>query len=406
MIKKGLALEKAQAYKQKLENIGIVINIEADRAKQSSSLALAPMESPTEPSKTTNSVTSTGAKTHTDDTSVKTALSLEPISSEQTTEEPTTSGETSQHKPGQLLKPFTCPKCNLEQDRSDECISCGIIFSKFRGRQEAAPSVVTPPPVVNSSSSDQTSAMAQSHSSDDHDQDSQSISNEEDNSVFDEDEFNPKSFGAASVTAVCGALVWMAIAMMSGYELSLIAWGIGGAIGFAAAFFGSKGQKAGIICGALAFVAILGGKYLVIDSFASQFENVFETEFMEGGLQEAYAYMTEEAELYTTEVTDDESLRQFIAENEYSESYEAAEVTAEEINYFKEEIVPGFDYIQENDPNYEEWFDHTMGEAMADIESLSTWSILVEDLGALDLLFLFLGIATAYQLGSGQKKFG
>lgn len=344
VIKKGLNAEKARSYKQKLENIGLVIDIERGAENPALSLSLSPIES--------------------------------------------------KHDTVSM----TCPKCNLKQSASDECSGCGIIFSKFKSHQETGLSA------TNLAPNNQTNTLTQPPAPENQ---SSQISSDEDREIaFGEDQFNIKSLGAASAAAVLGALIWMAIAMISGYELGLVAWGIGGAIGFAATLFGSRGQKAGIACGALALVAILGGKYLVIDSLTSQFADLFGMETMEEGLQEAYTYIVYEAELYTTEVTDDASLRAFIAENEYSGSYDATEVTAEEINYFNEEVVPEFNYILENNPSYEEWFNHTVGEAMGGLESLSTWSLMMEDFGALSLLFLFMGVATAYQLGSGQKKFG
>lgn len=43
------------------------------------------------------------------------------------------------------------------------------------------------------------------------------------------------------------------------YELDLIAWLIGGAVGFSAAMSGVKGQAAGVVCGVLVLLSILGG---------------------------------------------------------------------------------------------------------------------------------------------------
>ena len=44
-----------------------------------------------------------------------------------------------------IQTPFQCPQCGFEQPHSQECIKCGIIFSKYKRRAEMSPPPYTTP---------------------------------------------------------------------------------------------------------------------------------------------------------------------------------------------------------------------------------------------------------------------
>jgi hypothetical protein len=270
-----------------------------------------------------------------------------------------------------------CPKCGAKQPPATDCNKCGVIMERFRQAQARI---------------EESTRQPASH---DVPQDTSRIDSEA------KDSASAVGFGAAAVAALVGAFVWKLIAVTFGYELGIVAWGIGGAVGFAAAIFGSKGQAAGVVCGAMALVAILGGKYLAADSIQSSIaEAITAEELWDEGSSEIFQESKVDAYHYNQLSGDEESLRAFMVERGYSEAGSADDVTADEIAIFDEYEAPTLNWIAQNNPNAQEWQAHTI-EAITD---LSTLDLMTADLGLLDALFLFLGIGTAFQLGSGYRK--
>lgn len=397
VIKKDLPRAKAEAYKQKLKAIGMVVKVEG-AAAQAPSLSLVPIggEKPKLP--TSPSAKTTRSEGESVQPRLASTLSLQPIAEKS---EPTAgndaptkqaSGETENKS-----HPFACPKCHLQQDRSAECIGCGIIFSKYRGASKTV--------------ADQGKAAQQ----DENTQDGGSETQGDAELVLNTDVLKVSSIIAAAVTAVVGAIIWLVLVFLTGKNYGIVAWGIGGAIGFASALLGSKGQKAGITCATLAFLAIIGGNYFSISITKSLVSVITDGNFLEVGLQESYNYITIEAQSYSELARDDESFKQFIADNEYSEFYEASEVSDEELEYFKVEIIPRYEFVLANEPTYEEWREHAIAtyeefegfdeiSEFSDIAQKSNWALMIEDFSVMFILFLFFGIGTAYQLGSRGPK--
>jgi phosphate/sulfate permease len=90
-----------------------------------------------------------------------------------------------------------------------------------------------------------------------------------------EDSFAIGSLVLPVVAAIVGAFVWQLIAVAFGYELGLVAWGIGGAVGMAAAMAGGRGTGIGIVCSLLALMAIFGGKHMTMASYQSDIVELF-----------------------------------------------------------------------------------------------------------------------------------
>ncbi|AZZ92898.1 hypothetical protein EUZ85_20070 [Hahella sp. KA22] len=348
VLKKGLDLETARAYVRKLDSIGMAATVQ---------------EVKPEPT----------LKAHT--------LSLEP------TEEELRAKEEAVAKPSDDR--VTCPKCNLEQPKAEQCAGCGVYMHKVAPVQEssdAAPTPATRPGgnIRNSSAKP----------------------GKEDEVTYATDDveaLNLKAIGAAAGAALIGAVLWKVIAMSTGYEFSLIAWGIGGAVGFAALAMGGRGISTGIACGALAFLAIMGGKYMVIQSIQ---ENWFEILADSGEInmqdfRPVYDSVIQAAHSYQTDVTDDDSLRNFMVEYGYTEASEPSEVVQFEIDDFKREFEPELRKVALENPSFEQWVQATFSQ---EFQEYSTFQLMREDFGLLDMLFLFLGVGTAFQMGSGLRR--
>ena len=215
------------------------------------------------------------------------------------------------------------------------------------------------------------------------------------------DAANLVALGAAAVAALIGALVWMLIAVGFGYELGIVAWGIGGAVGIAAAALGGRGQAAGAICGTLALLAILGGKFLAVDSIQSSIADVLADQQMWDSETEAYfEELRVDADLYGSIGTDEHSLRRFMVDRGYTAADSVPEVSVEELAFFYTYEQPTLSWVADTKPSYEEW----QAYAMQEITELSTLDLVTSELGILDGIFLLLGIGTAFRLGRGSIR--
>ncbi len=281
---------------------------------------------------------------------------------------------------GQTAGNFECPSCHHVQPKSEQCESCGIWFHKLD------PS--TAPPQPENTPQEVSAAVEQAD-------DSSVVSS----SVVTEkpDSFGVGALAAASIAALLGALLWKFIAVTFAYELGLIAWGIGGAVGVAAASAGSRGFQAGLVCAVLAFGSIAAGKYWAYSAFVDDFQEAMAgvSEFDEE-MQDFYDEQMEDARLFAAGSGSDIFVRRFMVEREYSYATSAADVTAEELAEFREYIEPELREMALNPPNFEEW--QSDGTEMLD--ELTPWAMMHADFGLLDIVFIFLGVGTAFRLGS------
>ncbi len=347
-IKSNLSASKAEQYKQKIEALGLVVELE-DTAAKTFELALEPIA----------------------DASEAPQPKSEPVEAQP---------KAQTHAPDP--KRMTCPKCQLEQDKAIECQGCGVIIEKALAAQtinaEPAPSQK---PSRLSATQDDT----------------------KETEVYDEvtaEGLPMLALGAAAGTALLGAFLWKFIAVTFSYELGIIAWGLGGAIGFAAAAAGARGLASGVACALLALLAIFGGKYLTVQSFQNNLAAFLTQSIPEEALAEAYAEELDAAKVYLETVITDEDRRVYMVDYYYSESEYPEEISDEELAVFKNETEPYLLNLANNPPGYEGWLNQNIDLYAEDI---STWALMKEDLGALDFLFLFLGMGTAFRLGRGAE---
>jgi hypothetical protein len=274
-----------------------------------------------------------------------------------------------------------CPNCQRVQARSEQCESCGIWFHKF----ESSP-VPTQPATVSTA---MPAAAIQAGDS--------MVAPSEVDVAPKESSLNPAAIAAAAVAALVGAWLWSFVAVTFEYEFGLIAWGIGGAVGFAAASAGSRGMQAGIICAVLAFGSIVAGKYWAYSAIVDQYQEAF-TVAMEAD-DEMFAYYEEEMEdarLFVDGSGSDIFIRRFMVERGYTYAADAASVGRDELAEFREYVAPELRSIAMDPPGFEEWQTRS-SESLAEI---SPWAIMREEFGLLDIVFAFLGIGTAFRLGS------
>ncbi len=99
----------------------------------------------------------------------------------------------------------------------------------------------------------------------------------------------------ACIAGVIGAAAWAAIAYFTGYELGILAWIIGGLVGFGA-LVGARGNGnmlVGLVAAVVAIGSILGGKYTVTTLLVNQYAGIMLGEPVdESDVLENMAYAT------------------------------------------------------------------------------------------------------------------
>lgn len=346
LIKKDLSEKDAEAYRMSLEAIGVAVVVHgyADGSDMPEVIEAKP------------SIDS---------------LSLLPTGDE--IEEPLVTSPT---KP----KGFSCPKCDLGQTQSAECIGCGVIFEKLH----AALSTVSAVGGSNGLTEKPRTTGAKPRGS---------VSVEHDS-----DRFPVMAFVVPIVVMIACAFLWKFIALSMDRELGLIAWGIGGAIGAAAVFSGARGQAAAAMCAVLVVIAIFGGKYMFISSYQEDIASIISDASSEE-MQDFMDMMNYESEVFAQISRDETSIKQFMYDYEYTEASQPRAVTDEELAEFREYIQPMLEDGVESTMSAEQYFAQAVPQLGAAMNE-SVWSWVFESLGLIDMLFLFLGCGTAFRLVS------
>jgi len=343
VVKKGLSLKQAHVYKQKLETIGLIVELNAQAPKVNSyklALTLEPME-PARPIAADSSLATESHLTAQTDTPQSTV---------------------------------TCPKCQQVQEGGQFCVACGVCFDKVN-KQSPAPGLMP----AESVDPNDTSGLL----------------------ITDAPSLKMTSLIACAIASAIGAGIWLFIALAFDYELGLVAWLIGGMVGYAAVMTGSTGQTAGMVCAGFTIIAILGGKYLTIESFQSQISDIVASaESQEGIFQQAFEEEKQIAKLYLESTGSEQAMRQFMVDHAYSVATRAEDVSQEEIEAFQTYDVPRLLRIGNNDPSYDQW----LSNSVSDLENMSTIDIMTEDFDFLDVIFLLLGVFTAFRLGAGVEQ--
>lgn len=207
----------------------------------------------------------------------------------------------------------------------------------------------------------------------------------------------PLAIVAAFIAAFVGAGLWAVVAVVSGWELGILAWAVGLLVGAAAFIAGGEGALSGIVCAFLTVLAIFGGKYMAINHEIGKVR----AEFDSSSLTEAdYQVFLIDAAAFAA-VERDEDHAAYMVQHEFTESKVAHLVSQTEIDEFREFTAPTLLEAANDPPSYEEWKDENRAYFDLILQTeLNTTSLIVENLGILDLVFGILGIVSAFRVGS------
>jgi len=199
----------------------------------------------------------------------------------------------------------------------------------------------------------------------------------------------------AVVAALVGMMVWYLIIKVINFEIGIIAWGLGGVVGIACRTLGGGySQTLGFIAGACALVAIVGGEYLATKSAFDAYAD----EFIETSYQSQLGFAQR-----ATEAKDDQELKAILADY-YSEEgaiLSPEDIAAEDLQEFKDAGLPGLEAFVGGSPTRAE-FQTQMEEELNSPEMKAL--VLRESVSLWTLLWLFLGVSTAYKLGTGETE--
>jgi len=210
----------------------------------------------------------------------------------------------------------------------------------------------------------------------------------------------PMSVVAAVVGGVVGALIWAAISYFTHREIGYVAWAVGGLVGLASLFAGGAGATNGVICAVLALLSILGGKDVAPKAFVGD-------ALVENQRKIHAELMVDARDFAKLEKKDDATIRNFMKSHNYvAKGMKTKDISDEDVNDFKDDQIPLLEKLAEEKPSFEEWraSDHAnaiLGRMEANVDA---GTLVFENLNAIDLIFGFLGIATAFKVGVGQRQ--
>lgn len=198
-----------------------------------------------------------------------------------------------------------------------------------------------------------------------------------------------KGVAGALAAALLGMFGWYLLIKVTGYEIGYAAWGVGALTGFGARLLGATGStKLGVLAGLFAFVAIIGGQYLVVRGIAA-------TEFDKIGV---VAYEGEMAAAKSAvALKTDEEMKAFIAKQD---EVSLTDVTTDRLKEFRETDLPKFRGLVAGKPSQAEFISRMSG-------IMNSWSVQFEMLkssfGLFTLLWIFLGVGSAYKISAGTN---
>ena len=204
---------------------------------------------------------------------------------------------------------------------------------------------------------------------------------------------------SAAGGAVLGAAAWAILMVVGSIELGWLAWGIGGLVGTAAAKAGGRGVVMAAASAVLALVGIFGGKYAAISHQIDTFEEESITDALNSPeLRTVYRELESDSEAWGTftEPPADLVLAQFMIDRRYTHAVDAELVAPEELARFRDEKAPLLEEFGATQPSFESWNAEKIEDIREFWASVSAIDAVRQDLNMVDLIFMALGVATAW----------
>jgi len=374
VVKKQLSLEQAKVYQQSLEKIGIGTELEQTKDGKTRKVAAATKRA------------------------APPGLSLAPVDGAGTDEDGTAA-----KKAG-----FSCPKCELEQAKSKQCTGCGIYFAKYDTTPlesvdvKASSSAKMPANAKGlAKNAEAASSRQKSRTTDSADSDA--------STDISDTPFSISTCWAPFVAALVGALIWKLVATVFSMEWNLVAIAIGAGIGFVANANGARGDHFGVLCAVLLVFSIFAGKFWfysdILGDYKDTVNEYVDTELAVYGsdLRQRYSELQLGADAFYQIDYSDSEYRQFMMDYGYTDSDSADSISIEEIDDFAYTIQPELEAFYATQPSFDEWKKRRADYLNGARVDLSVTSLVMDDLGLFDILFLIGGILAAFKIGRGER---
>lgn len=215
-------------------------------------------------------------------------------------------------------------------------------------------------------------------------------------------EFSMSALGAAIGAAFVGAIAWWAVAHFADYEIGLLAWGIGGLVGFATVAAGGRGVPMAVCAAALALLAIGGGKLAAAQSALSEVKAEAQQMTIEPLTNDDYEERKVDARDWVALGADPtgEEVQAFLQSHHFVE--EGVELTEEEVTEFRAGTGLSLAEFDADQPSLDDWNKAATAEqeafASEMFNEVSIVDIVKDGFEPIDLLFAALGIMTAWGL--------
>jgi hypothetical protein len=200
----------------------------------------------------------------------------------------------------------------------------------------------------------------------------------------------------AVVAGLAGMVGWYLLVKLTGYELGIVAWGIGVLIGFATRLLAKTcSQMLGVVAGICAFVAITGGQYLLVKDSLDSYVQLE----VAGSYDARMGFAKEALQLET-----DDQIRSLLAKYnvEPGQTPNVAAVSEEDIAAFRADLPSLREFVagKPAKAEFEESVERSMREFLSSPETQA--AILKESVSPFTLLWLFLGVGSAWKLAARE----
>ena len=193
------------------------------------------------------------------------------------------------------------------------------------------------------------------------------------------------------IGGIIGMVIWAGLIVLTETEIGWVAWGVGLLTGYSARLIGrGYSHEMGLAAALAALVAILAGQYLAVRHSINS--------FIEEAVTEGYDYDMVFAKEAVKQKTDPQ-IRVFLASQatEEGETMTPGEITAEDIQAFREEM-PTYQKMAANQYSRAE-YERENRAFFAEI--FTTGFILKNTFSLWTILWIFLGVGSAWRLASG-----
>lgn len=203
-----------------------------------------------------------------------------------------------------------------------------------------------------------------------------------------------KGMVGALVAGIVGMIGWFLLIKATGVEIGYAAWGVGAITGLGARLVGGEGgAKLGLTAGLFALIAIVGGQVLATKSIEEGKLNKI--------LADRYQAEVDFAKNVLAANTVDET-KALIAGHD---KVDVSQVTDEQVEKFKESELPDLRNLAAGKPSQAEYIDNINTSLKPFTHTFHMLFVLLQDSFSLfTLLWIFLGVSSAYKIGSGRNQ--